>query len=249
MHDRRWSDTLFNRTDYVAERLKSYAQRLRALAWGKTAEADVKLLRLVEPLGLIDRQDLRDAIDAVCAGAANLPAVLKRALAQMFGCYPVAQSGSVVDVKIGKWILNQHYERPENITTRFRLFAARYDWLTQVEASFEDNSVELRTVRADMRRQHEVEREARASRCVNEDDAVLVRQLGLEAVADAAEASLTSSKESTALQRTRRDRGHLSDEQIETLRRITEARKSDVGPFASLETGSCSCCQKTQIVS
>ena len=72
--------------------------------------------------------------------------------------------------------------------------------------------------------------------------------MGLEAVADAAVASLTSSKESTTLQRTRRDRGHLSDDQVETLRRITEAKKSDVGPLASLETGSCSCCQKTQIV-
>ena len=249
MHDRRWFDILFNSTDYVAERLKSYAQRLRALAWGKTAETDVKLLRLDDPVILVDRQDLRDALDAVGAGTADLPVVLASAIAQVFGCYPVPQSGKV-DVKISTWILNQHFERDENITTRFRLFAARYDWLTQVGASFEDNSDELRTVRADMRRQHEVELfAAKVSRCVNEDDAAAVRQLDLEAVADAAVAILTSSKESTTLQRTRRDRSHLSDDQIETLRRMTEAKKSNVVPFASLETGSCSCCQKTQIVS
>jgi hypothetical protein len=158
------------------------------MLWGDGAKFDDKLVWLVEPPGLLDEKKLRDAVDAVAAGAKEIPEVLLVALAKAFGCYPVAQSGSEVDVKLVKWIFNMRYERIENVITRFRLFAAKHDWISQIATSFKDGGIEVLTARKEAREQHVVEKKGQASRVANDANVLS----GVDTVSIAAAAVVAS---------------------------------------------------------
>jgi hypothetical protein len=87
--------------------------------------------------------------------------VLKRRFYEIFGAYAVAQSLSEHDVKVGKWILGESYERLESIITRFRMFVREVNWDQKILETFPDADPVLRELRTLIRAEPHTEKAKR----------------------------------------------------------------------------------------